>query len=101
MNTFLILMIDLLKMVTFFEYKLILIDLTSDEKATIFYLRGKVLDINPDYNKQAEEALSNSIKLNPYSWKTWDVLGHMLWKKQNYTRALESYEEALEKVNYI
>ena len=36
----------------------------------------------------AEEALSKSIKLNPFSWKTWDVLGHILWKKGNYEAAL-------------
>ena len=73
-------------------------DLMADEKGTIYYLRGKVLDIKPEYKKDAEESLSKSIKLNPFSWKTWDVLGHILWKKKNYDAALKSYEEAIQKV---
>jgi len=71
---------------------IIFVDLMADEKGTIYYLRGKVLDIKPEYEKEAEESLSKSIKLNPFSWKTWDVLGHILWKKKNYEAALKSYD---------
>lgn len=73
----------------------------AEEKASIYYLRGKVLDIKPNYEKDAEDSLSKSIKLNPFSWKTWDVLGHILWKKGNHEAALKSYNEAIEKVIFI
>jgi hypothetical protein len=35
------------------------------EKADMLYLRGKCLDFEPEYTKQAEEFLSKSIKLMP------------------------------------
>jgi Tfp pilus assembly protein PilF len=53
------------------------------EKADILYLRGKCLDFNPEYSKQAEENLSKSIKLMPNKKEAWDALGHVYWKKND------------------
>ena len=62
----------------------------------MLYLRGKCLDFEPEYTKQAEEFLSKSIKLMPTKTEAWDALGHVYWKKQDIEQSRKCYEGSLE-----
>ena len=66
------------------------------EKAEMLYLKGKCLDFNPEYTKQAEENLSKSIKLMPTKVESWDALGHVYWKKQDIHQSKKCFEGSLE-----
>ena len=66
------------------------------EKADILYLRGKCLDFNPEYTKQAEENLSKSIKLMPTKKEAWDALGHVYWKKNDIQQSKKCFEGSIE-----
>jgi len=66
------------------------------EKADLLYLRGKCLDYNPAYTKQAEDNLSKSIKLMPTKKEAWDALGHVYWKKQDIHQSKKCFEGSLE-----
>lgn len=66
------------------------------EKADMLYLKGKCLDFNPEYTKQAEENLSKSIKLMPTKIEAWDALGHVYWKKQDIHQSKKCFEGSLE-----
>ena len=66
------------------------------EKAEMLYLKGKCLDFNPEYTKQAEENLSKSIKLMPTKVEAWDALGHVYWKKQDIHQSKKCFEGSLE-----
>ncbi|XP_020522845.1 tetratricopeptide repeat protein 5 isoform X1 [Amborella trichopoda] len=54
---------------------------SSLERATYEYLRGKILDVFPEHCKEAEDHLSKAIKLNPFIQDAWLCLGNCLWKK--------------------
>ncbi|OWM86258.1 hypothetical protein CDL15_Pgr011082 [Punica granatum] len=45
------------------------------QRATYEYLRGKILDVFPDYRKEAEDHLSKAVKLNPSLADAWLCLG--------------------------
>ena len=62
------------------------------EKAEMLYLKGKCLDFNPEYTKQAEENLSKSIKLMPTKVESWDALGHVYWKKNDIHQSKKCFE---------
>ncbi|KAL0424674.1 UNVERIFIED_CONTAM: Tetratricopeptide repeat protein 5 [Sesamum radiatum] len=48
---------------------------TPMQRATYEYLRGKVLDVFPEYKKEAEDHLSKAVKLNPSLADAWLSLG--------------------------
>ncbi|XP_074330791.1 uncharacterized protein LOC141668018 [Apium graveolens] len=50
-------------------------------RATHEYLKGKILDVFPDYRKDAEDHLSKAVKLNPSLADAWLCLGNCIWKK--------------------
>ncbi|KAL3654459.1 hypothetical protein CASFOL_004140 [Castilleja foliolosa] len=54
---------------------------TPAQRANYEYLRGKVLDVLPEYKKQAEDHLSKAVKLNPSLAGAWLSLGNCIWKK--------------------
>lgn len=62
----------------------------------MLFLRGKCLDFEPEYTKQAEENLSKSIKLMPTKTDAWDALGHVYWKKQDIEQSKKCFEGSLE-----
>lgn len=62
----------------------------------MLYLKGKCLDFNPEYTKQAEENLSKSIKLMPTKVESWDALGHVYWKKNDIHQSKKCFEGSLE-----
>ena len=66
------------------------------EKADLLFLRGKCLDFNPEYTKQAEENLSKSIKLMPTRKEAWDALGHVYWKKNDIHQSKKCFEGSIE-----
>lgn len=71
-------------------------DLSKKDKAHLHYLRGKILDFQPEYTKQAEENLSKAIKLVPTKREAWDALGHVYWKKNALVESRKCFEGSLE-----
>ncbi|XP_054791102.1 uncharacterized protein LOC129322780 isoform X4 [Prosopis cineraria] len=67
------------------------------QRATFEYLRGKILDVCPDYNKEAEEHLSKAVKLNPSLADAWLCLGNCIWKKGDLSAAKNCLSLALSK----
>ncbi|KAE8661136.1 putative undecaprenyl diphosphate synthase [Hibiscus syriacus] len=67
-------------------------------RATYEYLRGKILDVVPDYRKEAEDHLSKAVKLNPSLGDAWLCLGNCIWKKGDLTSAKNCFNLALSKV---
>ncbi|KAA3463717.1 Tetratricopeptide repeat 5 [Gossypium australe] len=70
-------------------------------RAAYEYLRGKILDVVPDYRKEAEDHLSKAVKLNPSLGDAWLCLGNCIWKKGDLTSAKNCFNLALSKVRII
>eukprot|EP00357_Protocruzia_adherens_P017790 CAMPEP_0114997670 /NCGR_PEP_ID=MMETSP0216-20121206/15039_1 /TAXON_ID=223996 /ORGANISM="Protocruzia adherens, Strain Boccale" /LENGTH=411 /DNA_ID=CAMNT_0002362099 /DNA_START=217 /DNA_END=1452 /DNA_ORIENTATION=- len=70
---------------------------TKVEKSRMMFLKGRTLDMLPEFSKTAEEALSKSVKLNPQNNDAWNTLGHIFWKKKDYTSSRKCFETALDK----
>jgi tetratricopeptide (TPR) repeat protein len=60
------------------------------------FLKGRASSFIPDQEAQAEELLSKALKLEPKLLGAWNALGEVHWNAQNYQRARESFERALE-----
>ncbi|QHN80002.1 Tetratricopeptide repeat protein [Arachis hypogaea] len=73
---------------------------SSLQRATFEYLRGKILDVFPDYRKEAEDHLSKAVKLNPSLADAWLCLGNCIWKKGDLSAAKNCLSLALNKVIY-
>ncbi|KAL9683307.1 hypothetical protein QQ045_015127 [Rhodiola kirilowii] len=69
----------------------------TTQRAVFEYLRGKILDVFPDYNKEAEDHLSKAVKLNPSLGDAWLCLGNCIWKKGDLTSAKNCFTLALSK----
>ncbi|XVF44876.1 hypothetical protein PTKIN_Ptkin02bG0158600 [Pterospermum kingtungense] len=67
------------------------------QRATYEYLRGKILDVVPDYRKEAEDHLSKAVKLNPSLVDAWLCLGNCIWKKGDLPSAKNCFNLALSK----
>ncbi|KAJ0037537.1 hypothetical protein Pint_22203 [Pistacia integerrima] len=67
------------------------------QRATYEYLRGKILDVVPDYRKEAEDHLSKAVKLNPSLTDAWLCLGVNIWKKGDLPAAKNCFNLALSK----
>ncbi|KAL6608004.1 hypothetical protein ACP70R_041067 [Stipagrostis hirtigluma subsp. patula] len=59
------------------------------------FLRGKILDVFPDYQKEAEDHLSKA--LNPSLVDAWLCLGNCIWKKGDLAAAKNCFSLALSK----
>lgn len=81
--------------VTLLDQKPVDLVQNKKEKAQLLYLRGTVLDFNPEYSKSAEEQLSKSIKLLPTNTEAWNALGHVYWKKREFQDAKRCFEGCL------
>jgi len=94
------------------------------QRATYEHLKGKVLDVFPDYKKEAEDHLSKAVcvvrcspwftlhlicrshydlllfqvKLNPSLTDAWLSLGNCFWKKGDLVSAKNCFTRALSKV---
>ncbi|XP_019161021.1 PREDICTED: tetratricopeptide repeat protein 5-like [Ipomoea nil] len=69
----------------------------SMQRATYEYLRGKILDVFPDYKKEAEDHLSKAVKLNPSLADAWLCLGNCIWKKGDLASAKNCFMFGLSK----
>ncbi|CAL8995074.1 unnamed protein product [Prunus brigantina] len=67
------------------------------QRAKYEYLRGKILDVSPDYRKEAEDHLSKAVKLNPSLADAWLCLGNCIWKKGDLSSAKNCFTRALSK----
>ncbi|KAL3824119.1 hypothetical protein ACJIZ3_020148 [Penstemon smallii] len=67
------------------------------QRASYEYLRGKVLDVFPEYKKEAEDHLSKAVKLNPSLQDAWLSLGNCIWKKGDLASAKNCFTLALSK----
>ncbi|GKU90228.1 hypothetical protein SLEP1_g4244 [Rubroshorea leprosula] len=67
------------------------------ERGMYEYLRGKILDVVPDYKKEAEDHLSKAVKLNPSLADAWLCLGNSIWKKGDLPSANNCFTLALSK----
>nr|XP_043606764.1 tetratricopeptide repeat protein 5-like [Erigeron canadensis] len=67
------------------------------QRAMYEYLKGKILDVFPEYTKQAEDHLSKAVKLNPSLADAWLCLGNCIWKKGDLTATRNCYTLALSK----
>ncbi|PKA64572.1 hypothetical protein AXF42_Ash007318 [Apostasia shenzhenica] len=71
-------------------------NLTS-QRALYEFLRGKILDVFPNYRKEAEDHLSKAVKLNPSHADAWLCLGECLWKKGDLPSSKNCFSLALSK----
>lgn len=100
------------------------------QRAMYEYLRGKILDVFPDYRKEAEDHLSKAVrtdiswliycvliirlrflceiencilqvKLNPSLADAWLCLGNCIWKKGDLPSAKNCFNLALSKVCFV
>ncbi|VAH60612.1 unnamed protein product [Triticum turgidum subsp. durum] len=70
---------------------------SPEERVIYEFLMGKILDVFPDYCKEAEEHLSKAVKLNPSLVDAWLCLGNCIWKKGNLASARNCFLLALSK----
>ncbi|XP_049765526.1 tetratricopeptide repeat protein 5-like [Schistocerca cancellata] len=64
-------------------------------KAMYCYLRGRALNVTPQFNAEAEEMLSKALKLDPKFVDAWNELGECYWKKDDITAAKNCFTTAL------
>uniref|UniRef100_A0A8C5JYD4 Tetratricopeptide repeat domain 5 n=1 Tax=Jaculus jaculus TaxID=51337 RepID=A0A8C5JYD4_JACJA len=64
-------------------------------KAQALMLRGKALNVTPDYSPKAEELLSKAVKLEPDLVEAWNQLGEVYWKKGDVAAAHTCFSGAL------
>ncbi|XP_061990952.1 uncharacterized protein LOC133709287 isoform X2 [Rosa rugosa] len=67
------------------------------QRARYEYLRGKILDVLPEYKREAEDHLSKAVKLNPSLADAWLCLGNCIWKKGDLSSANNCFTLALSK----
>ncbi|KAI7758120.1 hypothetical protein M8C21_010567 [Ambrosia artemisiifolia] len=73
----------------------------ATQRATYEYLRGKILDVFPEYSKKAEDHLSKAVKLNPSLADAWLCLGNCIWKKGDLTATRNCFTLALSKEELV
>ncbi|XP_024994185.1 tetratricopeptide repeat protein 5-like [Cynara cardunculus var. scolymus] len=67
------------------------------QRATYEHLKGKILDVFPEYTKKAEDHLSKAVKLNPSLADAWLCLGNCIWKKGDLPATRNCFNLALSK----
>lgn len=68
------------------------------DRARYSFLKGKLLNVVPKYNKQAENLLSKAIKLDPKLVDAWNELGECYWKNDDLKKSVSCFEGALKEV---
>ncbi|KAG7330267.1 hypothetical protein KOW79_006489 [Hemibagrus wyckioides] len=64
--------------------------------AQFFLLRGRCLNIAPQFSQAAEENLSKAVKLEPGLVEAWNTLGEQYWKKGDLIAAKTCFTGALQ-----
>lgn len=67
----------------------------ESDRAQFYMLKGQILNVEPDFNQEALESLSKSVKLNPKLFEAWNHLGECYWKKGDIQNAKNCFEGAL------
>eukprot|EP00741_Cyanophora_paradoxa_P013058 tig00020675_g12611.t1 len=74
-------------------------DASAKDKARYLYLKGKAHEAFETYNKDAEDALSKAVKLDPSLTDAWNCLGHCYMKKKDYVSARNCFQGAMAQVS--
>jgi tetratricopeptide (TPR) repeat protein len=69
--------------------------LQPSQKAVYHYIRGKLLNVLPDFNLQAEADLMKACKLDPANTDAWNNLGECFWKRGDLASAKMCFEQGL------
>lgn len=67
--------------------------------AQFLLLRGRCLNIAPQFSQTAEENLSRAVKLEPGLVEAWNTLGEQYWKKGDLIAAKTCFTGALQQVH--
>ncbi|RVE60483.1 hypothetical protein OJAV_G00181250 [Oryzias javanicus] len=65
-------------------------------KAEFLLLKGRCLNVTPDFCPRAEECLSRAVKLDPSLVEAWNILGEQYWKKKDLIGAKNCFTGALQ-----
>ena len=68
---------------------------STENTAKCFFLRGKALNVKPEYDPVAQDALSKAVKLEPRLVEAWNCLGECYWKKGDVEAAKNCFTGAL------
>lgn len=68
-------------------------------EAQALMLKGKALNVTPDYSPEAEVLLSKAVKLEPELVEAWNQLGEVYWKKGDVAAAHTCFSGALTHVS--
>lgn len=60
------------------------------------YVLGRAFDCREEYCQEAEDELSQAVKLDPSQSSYWNAMGHALWKKGDLDTAADCFWGALE-----
>ena len=66
-----------------------------ENKAAYLYMKGRALNVLPQYSSEAEEVLSRAVKLDPKLVDAWNELGESYWKKDDIKEAKNCFNGAL------
>ncbi|XP_061565886.1 tetratricopeptide repeat protein 5 [Cololabis saira] len=66
------------------------------QKAEFLLLKGRCLNVTPDFSSVAEECLSRAVKLDPGLVEAWNILGEQYWKKGDLIGANNCFTGALQ-----
>lgn len=65
------------------------------QSAEFLLLKGRCLNVAPDFSASAEEHLSRAVKLKPGLVEGWNILGEQYWKKGDLAAAKTCFSGAL------
>jgi tetratricopeptide (TPR) repeat protein len=65
-------------------------------KVMSLYLKGRAMSFVSEQNRAAEAMLLKAVKLDPKLLGAWNALGEAYWNLQNFEKAKESFEHAIE-----
>ncbi|XP_045480809.1 tetratricopeptide repeat protein 5-like [Harmonia axyridis] len=68
---------------------------TQINKAQYFFMKGALLNVVSEYNKDAENLLSKAIKLDRKLVEAWNELGDCYWKNDEFKKSQSCFEGAL------
>lgn len=71
------------------------------DRAKYSFLKGRLLNVVPKYNKDAENLLSKAIKLDPKLVDAWNELGECYWKNDDLRKSINCFEGALKEVKCL
>ena len=67
-------------------------------KAEYLMLRGRALNVLPQYSREAEDCLSKAVKLDPKLAEAWSYLGECYWKNNQVELARSCFVGSLNHV---